>query len=237
MIDLSTIMQSAHGGQAVDTLSARFGLTPDQTQRALDALMPAFQMGLQNKLQSGGIGGLLSHLGHPANRDAYETAAAAQAPAAAEQGGSVLGELFGSGQVVTHIVQEVATRSGIPAAVIQAMLPTVASILIGGLMHGTAGGGFGGILSSVLGSLFGQAGTTVPQPGSGHQGGVSGGALGNVLGGILGGGGTQEAAPAAPTPAASASAQQTLDDVSAVLTSGTPPAPSHEAALGTILGR
>lgn len=229
MINLSTIMQSAHGGQAIETLSARFGLTPDQTQRALDALMPAFQMGLQNKLQSGGIGGLLSHLGHPANREAYETASAAQAPAAAEQGGSVLGELFGSGQILTHIVQEVATRSGIPAAIIQAMLPTVASMLIGGLMHGTAGGGFGGILSSVLGSLFGQAGNAVPQPGEDRPGGGAAGPASRA--------GDQEASSAPPTPAASASAQQTLDDVSAILTAGTPAAPSHEAALGTILGR
>lgn len=229
MINLSDIMQSAHGGQALDTLSARFGLSPDQTQRALDALMPAFQIGLQNKLQSGGVGGLLSHLGHPANRDAYESPAAVQTPAAATQGGSILGDLFGNGQVLTHIVQQVSTESGIPAAVIQAMLPTVASILIGGLMHGAQGGGFGGIVSSVLGSLFGQgggAGTPAPQPG--------GGVLGNMLGGLFGGG-EHDAVPSSPTPAAPASSQQTLDDVSAMITAGAPTSAAHQAALGTML--
>lgn len=232
MINLSDIMQSAHGGQAVENLSARFGLSPDQTQRALDALMPAFQMGLQNKLQSGGIGGLLSHLGHPANRDAFDSPAAAQAPSAATQGGSVLGELFGGGQVLTHIVQQVATESGIPPAVIQAMLPTVASILIGGLMHGAQGGGFGGILSSVLGSVFGQGGGAAPGP---QPSGGLGGALGSVLGGLFGGG-ERDAAPAPATiPAAPATAQQTLDEVSAMITAGAPASPAHDAALGTIL--
>lgn len=232
MINLSEIMQAAHGGQAIDTLSARFALSPDQTQRALDALMPAFQTGLQNKLQSGGVGGLLSHLGHPANRDAYESAAAAQAPPVATQGGSILGDLFGNGQVVTHIVQQVATESGIPAAVIQAMLPTVASILIGGLMHGTRSGGFGGILSSVLGSLFGQGGTSVPAPQP--SGEVGGGPLGSILGGLFEGG-AQDALPVPPTTDAPASAQQTLDDVSKMITGGAPSSPAHEAALGTIL--
>ncbi len=46
MFNLSEIMQSAQGGQAIPNLAKQFGLTPEQTQAAINALLPAFSVGL-----------------------------------------------------------------------------------------------------------------------------------------------------------------------------------------------
>ena len=90
-------------------------------------------------------------------------------------------------------------------------------------MRGTQGSGFGGMLSSVLGSIVGRggAGSAEPQP-------TGGGVLGGILGGLFEGG--EDAGRAAPAPA-----QRTLDDVSAMITSGSPSSPDHHAALQSIL--
>lgn len=49
MMNLFDIMQSAQSGQALPNLAQQYGLTMQQTQAALDALLPAFSMGLQRQ--------------------------------------------------------------------------------------------------------------------------------------------------------------------------------------------
>lgn len=257
-MNLSDIMQSAQGGQAVDNLAARFGMTPDQAQRAVQAVLPAFQMGLQNRAATGGFGSILAHLGNPAHQDTYADAGAAQnAPTPA--GGGVLGDLFGGAHA--QVAQQASSQSGVSAAIIQAMLPTIASMIMGGLFHATqSSGGLGGMLGNLIGAAggggpgqggpVGQGPAAAPTQGGGDLGGV----LGSVLGGLLGGGAPQgntprtgdaePYVPASPGAAAdagqsvpSASSNATLDDLSRMFQAGTPAAPAHEADLAAILGR
>ena len=47
MSDLNNILDSAHDGQAVALLGREFGLTPEQTQAAVTALLPAISTGLK----------------------------------------------------------------------------------------------------------------------------------------------------------------------------------------------
>ena len=49
MMNLFDIMQSAQSGRALPNLAQQYGLTMQQTQAALDALLPAFSMGLQRQ--------------------------------------------------------------------------------------------------------------------------------------------------------------------------------------------
>ena len=46
-MNLNDIIQAAQGGQGVANLANQFGLTPDQAQAAVQAMMPAFSTALQ----------------------------------------------------------------------------------------------------------------------------------------------------------------------------------------------
>ena len=48
-MNLNDIIQAAQGGQGVANLGAQFGLTPEQAQTAVQALMPAFSTALQTR--------------------------------------------------------------------------------------------------------------------------------------------------------------------------------------------
>lgn len=45
-MNLNEIMQAAQGGQGVNNLASQFGLTPDQAQSAVQAVIPAFSQAL-----------------------------------------------------------------------------------------------------------------------------------------------------------------------------------------------
>ncbi|QLP96405.1 MAG: DUF937 domain-containing protein [Rhodoblastus sp.] len=51
MFNLDDILRQAQGGGAAQTLARQFGISPDQAQAAMEALTPAFQMGLQRQAQ------------------------------------------------------------------------------------------------------------------------------------------------------------------------------------------
>jgi hypothetical protein len=51
MMNLFEMMQSAQNGQAMQNLARQYGLSQQQTQSAIEALLPAFSMGLQRQTQ------------------------------------------------------------------------------------------------------------------------------------------------------------------------------------------
>ena len=97
-MNLNEIMQAAQGGQGIDNLASQFGLSPEQTQAAIQAVIPAFSKGLQGATQDpSSLGGILSHLASGAHEASYTDPD--QASAASSQGGDVLGQIFGSSGV------------------------------------------------------------------------------------------------------------------------------------------
>src|SRR5260370_34703566 len=84
-MNLNDIMQAAQGGQGVNNLAAQFGLTPEQTQSAIQSMMPAFSMGLQKTAQDpSGLGGILSQL----TSGAHDGSFTHPTPASPARGGS-----------------------------------------------------------------------------------------------------------------------------------------------------
>src|SRR5258708_19233710 len=62
-MNLNDIIQAAQGGQGVNNLANQFGLTPEQTQAAIQAIIPAFSHALQRTAEDPtGLGGILSQL-------------------------------------------------------------------------------------------------------------------------------------------------------------------------------
>lgn len=233
-MNLNDIIQAAQGGQGVNNLASQFGLTSDQAQAAIQAMMPAFSAGLQNAMQNpAALGGVLSHLASGAHAGSYTDPS--QASAAGAAGGDVLSQIFGSQGVASQVTQHAAQASGVDAQTIEQMMPIVASMLVGGLSHSLASQGFGGVLGELASAVTapgGLASTLEQAAASPAAGGLFGGLVSSVLGGLLGG-----AQPAsAPQAGAQGSPLQAgLNALTGMLQSGVQVPQAHQQGLNDIL--
>jgi hypothetical protein len=204
MNNLIEMMMQAQGGNAMQNMARQFGLAPEQAQSAVESLLPAFQMGLQNQTQTpDGLQSLIQMFGGGQHADTFDADGDGIPDNAVEQGNDVLGQLFGNKDVSRAVAAHAEATSGVSSAIIKQMLPVVASMLMGGMFKGAMGNGLGGLLGNAmqggLGNMMGGmlGGGQQPQAAN-PMGGLMGGMLGNLFGGLLGGG---KPAPApAPDP-------------------------------------
>lgn len=229
MMNLFDIMQSAQHGQALPNLAQQYGLSLQQTQAALDALLPAFSMGLQRQTRDPYAFGSLAQMMTASPYARFFEAGGYGIPAGAQNAGNdVLSQLFGSREVSQAIAAQAAATSGVSQAILKQMLPVIAAMLMGGLSKTSSNEGLGGILGqfaemmrgqmpgmqpapqpqmpanpfeAILKGMFGQAGGQ-PQPNpQATPSDPFGGALGQILGGMFGGMAPQQAEPEpAPRP-------------------------------------
>jgi hypothetical protein len=204
MVDLSALIQAAHGGDAASSLASQFGISPEQANSAIAALSPALAQGFQNHLQSPeGLAQIFSHLTDSTHIAAFADPSVAQSPETAGAGGDLLSQIFGGSDGVKQIVQHIATETGIDPSVFAKFMPVVASMAAGGVAKSLQDSGLGGLLSQLggaaaqgspsgqgggFGSILGQLANSLGQGGqSGAQAGSQGGSgLGGLFGGVLG---------------------------------------------------
>ena len=181
------------GGQdAVAAMGARVGLSPEQTQSAMAALMPAVAGGMAKQVEAQGPAAL-DGAAAPATELASSGAIASDA--AVEHGTGILGSLFGSSQVTDAVAGHAAAATGLDVSKLTALLPMVATLAAGALGHaggqGTAeaGGGIGGMFGGLLGQITGGA-TAGAAPQTGAAGTLlsmlDGNKDGNVMDDIMG---------------------------------------------------
>lgn len=225
MMNLFDIMQSAQHGQALPNLAQQYGLSLQQTQAALDALLPAFSMGLQRQTRDPYAFGSLAQMMTASPYARFFEAGGYGIPAGAQTAGNdVLSQLFGSREVSQAIAAQAAATSGVSQAILKQMLPVIAAMLMGGLSKTSSNEGLGGILGqfaemmrgqmpgmqpappqqpqmpanpfeAILKGMFGQAGGQ-PQPTpQASPSDPFGGALGQILGGMFGGLAPQQPEP------------------------------------------
>ena len=185
MFNLNDIIQAAQGGQGINNVAQQFGVTPEQAEAAIKAMLPGMSQGLQNQAATGGLGNILGHIANPQNQQAFNDPNAAASPATATAGGSALGQIFGNNQVAQQIAQHAAQHSGLSPDLLQQMMPVIASMVMGGLFKSASNQGIGGMLGqlagqgnlgSILGQVMGQGQPAAAQP-------AQGGGLGGMLGG------------------------------------------------------
>lgn len=182
LLNLFDIMQSAQGGNAYTNLARQFGIAPEQAQQAVEAVLPAFSMGLQQQAATmEGWQNILSSLSQAQGSAQFFDSDGDGIPDNLEnQGQNALGAMFGGPQVANAVAAHAAQFAGIPAAIMQQMLPVIAAMVIGGLFKGATNSGLGGLLGQMmqggLGNMAGQGGM-----GQGNMGG-----LGTILGGMFG---------------------------------------------------
>jgi hypothetical protein len=185
-MNLFEMMQSAQNGQAMQNLAQQYGLSQQQTQGALDALLPAFSMGLQRQTQDPyAFGNLAQMMTATPFGKLYDADGDGIPDNAQTMGNNVLAQLFGSKEVSNAVVAQAAATSGVGQAILKQMLPVIASMVMGGLFKSAGNSGLGGILGQfaemMQGKMAGQQ--PAPQP----QAQAPANPLDAILGGLFGG--------------------------------------------------
>lgn len=138
-----SLLEQLLGGQngaAVTQISRQLGLDPSQTKSALDALLPTVAAGFQRNAAASpqGLEGLLGALtGAGAARYVDDPS---QLAAAAGDGNSILGQIFGSKDVSREVAARASAQTGLGPEVLKAMLPMVATLVMGAMAKGAFSG-------------------------------------------------------------------------------------------------
>ena len=119
MFNLFDILQ---GGAGMQAIGQQYGLSPEQSRRAVEALLPALTIGLQRNAAVDPIGfgrlfGLAGPDAQPAKPDL------------------LLGQLFGSPAISQAVLQQAASASGIGTQALRQILPVMAGMIVAGIVH------------------------------------------------------------------------------------------------------
>jgi hypothetical protein len=138
------------GENAIAAMASRVGISPEQTQSAMAALMPAVAGGLSRHAETAGPEAL--------DRAAAPAVAASgdiASDAAVSQGESLNGTLFGGSGAAT-VAARAAQATGLDPSILERLLPMVTTLAAGAL-HGSSGPGAGTAApgSGVAGTLMG----------------------------------------------------------------------------------
>lgn len=149
MLNLFEMLNQSQSGQGMEALARQFNLSQQQTQAAVEALLPAFSQGLkQNAADPYGIGAFVTALASGQHAKYFENPMAAFSPQGMQEGNGILGHLFGSKDLSRAVAAQAAQATGLGQQVLQQMLPVIASMIMGGLFKQSTNqlqaGGFGG---------------------------------------------------------------------------------------------
>ncbi|TPJ30019.1 DUF937 domain-containing protein [Mesorhizobium sp. B2-8-3] len=217
MPSLFDIFAQAQNGAGMQALAQQYGLSMQQTQAAVQALLPAFSQGLQrNTADPYGMGAFMTAMASGQHAKYFEDATRAFSPQGIDEGNGILGHLFGSKDLSRAVASQAAQATGLSQQVLQQMLPALASMMMGGLFKQTnnqlsggqmqAAGGFGGgnnPLGEIIEEMMRQSGVApapqqrqAPQPAPNPYGENP---LGKVLQDMFGGGAPQQPQQTQPT--------------------------------------
>lgn len=172
MPSLFDIFAQAQNGSGMQALAQQFGLSQQQAQAAVQALLPAFSQGLQrNTADLYGMGAFMTAMASGQHAKYFEDATRAFSPQGIDEGNGILAHLFGSKDLSRAVASQAAQATGLSQQVLQQMLPAMASMMMGGLFKQTnnqmQAGGFGGggnPLGEIIEEMMRQAGGGAPSP-------------------------------------------------------------------------
>ena len=196
-MNLFDIVQQAQSGLAMDNLSRQFGLNPDQTQRAMEALLPAFSLGFQRSMANPSLFAPLLEM-MASGRYAPFFDGMGQGSLLQSSGQQVLDRLFGSTDLSRQVAGQASAMTGIGAQVLQQMMPSLAAILMGGLFRQTNVRGLSDFLRAWSDWLRTVAPPDRSRTSASATAGTPYGAWMDLMGTMMGG---KAANPEPPTPA------------------------------------
>ena len=159
MANLYEVLADAQNGEAITELGREFGLSSQQTQAALAALLPAISMGLKRTTATPeGLGDLFALMGaQPDLYAMYDDPQLAFSREGRAAGNAALSRMFGSPDASRAIADHAQQVSGISSTILKKLLPVLVGILISSLMK------------SGSGKAAPSAPETSPEPGGGHR--------------------------------------------------------------------
>ncbi len=178
MNNLFEMLAGAQGGQGLGNIARQFGLGEEQAQQALEGLLPAFTTGLRRNTQTPqGLEGFINALGSNRHGSYFEQPDAAFSQRGIDEGNGILGHIFGTKEVSRRVADQVSSDTGIGADILKKMLPSLASMLMGGMaQQAPRQPGLQDIFANITGG------------GGARQTAGQGGGLGELIGGLFGGG-------------------------------------------------
>ncbi|WP_027061440.1 DUF937 domain-containing protein [Mesorhizobium loti] len=240
MPTLFDMLTQAQNGNGMQALAQQYGLSMQQTQAAVAALLPAFSQGLQrNTADPYGLGAFMTAMASGQHAKYFEDATRAFSPQGVDEGNGILGHLFGSKDLSRAVASQAAQASGVSQQILQQMLPAIASMVMGGLFKQTTGqmqaaGGFGGggnnPLGEIIEQMMRQGGMQAPAPQQ-RQAPPPQSPMDNPLGKVLQdmfGGGTPQP-PSQPQPAPNPYGDNPLGKVLQDMFGGGTPQPQGQA--------
>lgn len=149
MNTLLDMIREAQDGKAFDNLARQFQLSQEQAQSAVNAVLPAFQMGLQRQAESADM--MANFL-----RTLSGMEPQTQQPPQAQERGSpdFLSMLFGNRDVANAIGAQAAQFSGVPSTIMNNMMPVLASMIMSGLIKNMSSQGYGNWLTQMTSAMF-----------------------------------------------------------------------------------
>lgn len=240
MFNLNDIIQNAQNGKAIDNLAQQFGISPEQAQAAVQAIIPALSAGLVQKLgQPGALGSIISAVTDSTHQGSFSNSEAAQSTATAQKGSDIVNDMFGSNHITQQIAAQVSKVTGLRADLIMQMLPVVASIAIGGIAAAAQKQGWGGMLGQLANAAeqstvrtSGQSAPSQTAPGQSSSGGIIGALIG-MAAAIFGAATTSSGTTGSGT----AGNQSALDNLGKMFQPGSLPSEIIQSGLPDEIGK
>ena len=202
MPTLFDMFANAQSGAAMQALAQQFNLSQQQTQAALEALLPAFSQGLKrNATDPYGMGAFLSALSSGQHQRYFDNPMAAFTPQGMAQGNDVLGQLFGSKDLSRAVAAQAAQATGIGQQILQQMLPAMAAMMMGGMERQAPQPSAANPLQQMMEQFLRQGGFAMPQAQAApRQPDPFDNPFGKMMKDMMGGGSAERAAPRKPDP-------------------------------------
>ena len=141
MANLYEILAEAQNGEALTEIGRAYGLTQQQTEAAVAALLPAISMGLKRSTDTPeGLGNLLALMAQRPDLYAfYDDPRVAFSQEGFAAGNAALSQMFGSPEASRAIAAQAQNLSGVTSAILKKLLPVIVGMIISGLMRSGSG--------------------------------------------------------------------------------------------------
>ncbi|MFG1349852.1 DUF937 domain-containing protein [Xanthobacter autotrophicus] len=151
------MLRAAQGGHGLENIGRMYGLSPQQAQSVAEAVMPAFTEAFKQATQSPEALASLMTLMTSGPYGAFY----AQQPAAPAElsraGSEALDTVFGSSEVSRAVAAHVSASTGLGVTMVRQMMPSFATLVVGGLAKSlAASGALQQMLAAMLSRMPGQ---------------------------------------------------------------------------------
>lgn len=134
MIPMMEMFMQGGDGEAMRQMAKQFGISTEQTEKAMEALMPAFSEALKrNTANPVDFMKFMQAMAGGYHTNYFERPDLAFSTSGMSEGNAILGHLFGSKEVSRAIAANAAQMSGLSQSILKQMLPALAPMILGGL--------------------------------------------------------------------------------------------------------